>query len=334
MDSRTNGGFNAFRPFPKDTADEETPNDGGLTCELKTFESRYNWKGEKVLLSVGSREKMDAPDHVAHDSALVLTRYYNKDKENDRTEMEIRSPHLKKAFKEVVPEYKDLNIQTKNITLSDDLRYFFYYRTELQEYGCNLEDHTAIEHLMFALTYMYGALERELHTYYNFVEVPYSLPSIDFTNLWMVFRPGDYFYTKFAEIEKVTKILRISRSKLWTGGFQWLISGLGISYDGRDFGSVTGSTLLRPYNGYKPLTDLIAKPLNYHPDKKSIIERMVQRGKKYTSLHGTHHREYDGTAEALAANRRVTIDGEEDEFPLQAMTVGEKETSRWLNKLI
>ena len=265
---------------------------------------------------------------MAYDSALVLTRYFNKEKENDRTELEIFSPHLKKAFKEVVPEYKDLNIQTKHITLSDDLRYFFYYRTELQEYGRNLQDPTAIEHLMFALTYMYRALERELHTYYNFVEVPYSLPSIDYTNLWMVFRPGDYYYTKIGKIESVRKILRIRRSDLWTGGYQWFLCGRGISYNDTNFGFVFDSTHLRPYNGYKPLMDLIAKPLNYHPDKKSIIERMVQRGKKYTRLHGTHHREYDGTAEALAANRRVTIEGEEDEFPLQSMTVGGKETLR------
>ena len=328
MDSRVNGGFDPLWSFPKDTADQETPNEGGLKCELKTFESRYNWKGEKVLLSVGSKKLLDAPDHVAPDSALVLTKFYNKEKEVDYTELEIRSPHLKKAFKEVVPEYKDLNVQNKSIILREGVRYFFYYRTELQEYGRNLEDHTAIEHLMFALTYMYRTLESELHTYYNFVDVPFSLPSIDFVNLWMVFRPGDYYYTKGGEIERVTKIRQISRSESLIGRPKWTISGEGIAYDGTDFGVTTQSITIRSYDGYKPLIHLLAKPLNYHPDKNAIIERMVQRGKKYTSLRGTHHREYHGTAEALGANRRVTIEGEEDEFPLQATTVGQGETLR------
>ena len=328
MGSRTNGGFDTLYPLPKDTADQGTPNEGGLKCELKTFESRFNWKGEKVILSVGSRKNLDAPNHVAPDSALVLTRFYNKEKEVDHTELEIRSPHLKKAFKEVVPEYKNLNVQTKSIILLDDVHYFFEYRTELQEYGRNLEDHTAIEHLVFALNYMYRTLESELHTYYNFVEVPFSLPSIDFVSLWMVFRPGDYYYTKISEIERVTKIRQISKSELLIGGFQWKISGDHISYDGKSFGHTSSSMTIRPYDGYKPLIDLIAKPLNYHPDKKSIIERMVQRGKKYTSLHGIHHREYEGTAEALGASRKVTFEGEEDEFPLQSMTVGQEETLR------
>ena len=328
MASSMNRGFNPLDLFPKDIADRETPNEGGLKCELKTFESRYNSKGERVLLSVGSGKNLDAPNHTAPNSALVSTRFYNKEKEIDHTELEIRSPHLKKAFKEVIPEYKNLNVQTKSIILHDDVRYLFHYRTELQEYGRNLEDHTAIEHLVFALTYMYRKLESELHTYYNFVEVPLSLPSIDFVNLWMVFRPGDYYYTKISNIERVTKIRQVIRSERLFGGFKWIINGEGISYDGRNFGYACTSAVIRPYDGYKPLINLVTKPLNYHPDKKSIIERMVQRGKKYISLHGVHHREYDGTAEALGANRMVTSEGEEDEFPLQSTTVGQGETLR------
>ena len=114
MDFRPNEGFNAFHPFPQDTADQETPDEGGLKCELKTFESRYNWKGEKVLLTAGSRKQMDGPDHVAHDSALVLTRYYKNQKELDRTELEVRPPHLKKAFKEVVPESRISMFKSKH----------------------------------------------------------------------------------------------------------------------------------------------------------------------------------------------------------------------------
>ena len=328
MGSESSAGFNAWNPLSNYTVDQDTPDEGGLKCELKTFESRYNWKGEKVLLCVGSKKTWGAPNHAAPDSALVLTRVYNTAKEVDHTELEIRSPHLKKAFKEVVPEYKDLNVQTNSIILRDDVRYLFYYRTELQEYGQNLEDQTAIEHLMFALTYMYSTLENQLRTYYNFVAAPFSLPSIDFVNLWMVFRPGDYYYTKISEIEHVTKICNISRSGSLIGGFNWIIRGKCISYDGKNFGYTYSSATIRPYDGYRPLMDLRAKPLNYYPDKKSIIERMVQRGKKYTSLHGIHHCEYDGTAEAMGANRMVTIEGEEDVFPLQSMTVSQREILR------
>ena len=92
--------------------------------------------------------------------------------------------------------------------------------------------------------------------------------------------------------------------------------------DGKNFGYTKDSVIIRSYNGYKPLMESHIEPLKYHPEKDSIIEKFVKRGKKFIDLHGIHHCEYDGTAEVLADNRKVTDQGEEDEFPLQATTVG------------
>ncbi|KAG8533371.1 uncharacterized protein KY384_002154 [Bacidia gigantensis] len=321
MASRGFRDFDEVDPFSNDISNQGTLNESGLKCELKTFESRFNSKGEKVVLSVGSRKHLEIPEDRAHDSALVLTRFYNKDKELDGTTLEIRSPYIKRAFKEVAPEYKELNVQAKHIFLVNDARYLFYYRKELQEYGRKLNDQTAIEHLMFALTYMYRKLERELHTYYNFVEAPSSLPSIDFVSLWMVFRPGSYMYLKVAETERVLKIVEINKRERAFDKPRWVVKGQLITYNGLNFGYITENQTIRSYDGYKPLTDLPVKPLDFLVDRELITQRMVERGKKYTSLHGTHHCEYDGTAEALAPERRITFEGEEDEFPLQTTTV-------------
>src|SRR5436190_16379827 len=108
------------------SAGQEEEDKGGLKCELKTFEARYNSKGERLVLDVGSRKLLDPP-HRAKDSALVLTRFYDREKELEYTELEIRSPHIKAALKEIVPEYHDLNIQSKNIVLRDDPKCLFHY---------------------------------------------------------------------------------------------------------------------------------------------------------------------------------------------------------------
>lgn len=107
-------------------------------------------------------------------------------------ELEIYSPYLKKAVKDIIPDFKGYNIENQHIILYDGLHCFFHYRKEFQEYERNLEDQAAIEHLMFALTYMYSALEPELYSYYNYVEAPVTIPSTDFPSLWMVFKPGDH----------------------------------------------------------------------------------------------------------------------------------------------
>ena len=225
MASRVLGDFDTVDPFSSDNANQGALSESGLKCELKTFERRFNSKGEKVVLSVGSRKRLDGPKDSAHESALILTRYYNQNKELTSIELEICSPYIKRAFKEVVPKYRDFNVQTKHIIVSEDTRAFFYYRKELQMYGRKLDDQTAIEHLMFALTYMYRKSERELHTYYNFVETSYSLPSIDFVNVWMVFRPGSYMYLKVAELEGVMEIVEIMKRESLLGDFVWSIKG-------------------------------------------------------------------------------------------------------------
>jgi hypothetical protein len=200
QDNLTFDGFNETYNLGNVDHEEDTV---GLTCELKTFEGRYNSKGERVVLDVGSRWRLEPPRDRANDSALVLTRFYDKEKELEYTELEIRSPYIKTALMEVVPEYRHINLRTTKIVLRDHPTCLFHYRKELQAYGSTLQDQEAVKHLVFALSYMYKSLQSEIYSYYNLVESSSISPSIDFLNLWMVFRPGDYIYSKSADVERV-----------------------------------------------------------------------------------------------------------------------------------
>ena len=198
-----------------------------------------------------------------------------------------------------------------------------HYRKELQEYGLNLRDEEAIKHLVFALKYMYKTLESEIFSYYNLVEIS-STPSIDFLNLWMVFRSGDYIFTKTGDSERVLRFEDMSRCQCpipWCYNRRWTITAKYIDYDGTDFGECKTYFYVRHYEGYVFLKDLKVMPLQYHPDPESVIVRMVERGNKFISLHGKHHRAYAGIAEALSPDRRTNIFGEEDEFPIQSTLV-------------
>lgn len=311
----------SFQPYPNDSADLDVFGESGQKCELKSFESRYNYKGEKILLSAGAKKYLDRPQHKSFESALVLTRFYNKDNELERTELQIRSPYLIHAFEQIVPEFKDLRAQKNEITLRDGINYFFYYRTELQDYGFNSGDARTGEHILFALTYMYKALESELQTYYYCVEAAGSNPRIDFWNVWMIFRPGKYMYVKAAEIERVYKIVSVTKTENIFGQKQWSLTGSSIEYDGKIFGYCNTFRSIRFYEGFQQVIDLSIKPLDYHPDRDSIIRRIEQRGRRFVALHGIRHRAYDGTADVLAPDRLNGIGGEEDEFPLQATKV-------------
>jgi hypothetical protein len=62
-------------------------------------------------------------------------------------------------------------------------------------------------------------------------------------------------------------------------------------------------------------------PLEYHLRKEELAAKLVARGKKFVSLQGIHYHYYEGVADALSPWRLNTIFGEEDEFPLQSITV-------------
>jgi hypothetical protein len=298
----------------------------GLNCEIKTYEARYNAQGDRISLQVGARRDLDRLNDRDHDSALVLTRFYKRDKELDFTELEVRSPHFKAALRAVIEDYPGVNIHSGRIVIRDLPRPIFHYREEIQRYGSELPDPIAKEHVAFGLRYMYKTLQREVKSYYNSMQSQHTrLPGLEFLTLWMAFRPGCLIYTKKDNVEKVLRLKEMSRCpcpkpKCWDG--HWTLTAERIDYNGTDFGHVEEKIAVRPYDGYKPLQVLNVLPLEYHPQKDRITNALVARGKVFVSLMGIHHRWYAGTASALSPNRKTTvIDGEEDQFPLQSITV-------------
>jgi hypothetical protein len=320
-------GFDFATPFSSQQL-PQAESKQGLKCELKKFDCLFNSKGERYLLRAGSKVDLGpAQRDSAYESALVLTKFWNKEKEEEYTELEIRSPYMKAALKAAVPQYQDFNVDVKHIIIRDEPKPIFHFRRELQEFGGELTDAVAAGHLLFLLKYMYDVLSTEIRGYYDFVEGP-TTPSLDFLNLWMVFRYGDLIYVKTNHSKisrgRVLKFTWMSRCKCkfpWCKNARWTLYAERIDYNGDDFGHTPTNAYIEPYEGYRPLRDLIVVPLQYHPDQLAIRERLITRGQKFANLHGSHYRQYEGIAEILGGGRNSTFIGEEDEFPLQSTHV-------------
>ncbi|MCJ1262988.1 hypothetical protein MMC22_002858 [Lobaria immixta] len=302
-------------------ATEDVP---GLTCEIKTYEARYDSRGDQVILQVGKRRDIDDEENRNFDSALVLTRVYDRHEELDYTELEIRSPHVKTALQKVIVEYPELNLASPKIIIRGLPKCFFHYRQELQAYWLTLQDPTAMQHLVFALEYMYQTLHTEIISYYYLMETPSSAPGLEFVNLWMAFRPGCLVYSRIDHIDAVFRLKSMTRctcTKRHCWQSRWLLEVERLDYNGMNFGYTKDHFCIRPYQYHKRIDELRIFPFEYHPNKKAISRALVSRGRKFISLHGIHHRYYEGTAEALSFFRINSIWGEEDEFPLQSITI-------------
>ncbi|KAH7160976.1 P-loop containing nucleoside triphosphate hydrolase protein [Dactylonectria macrodidyma] len=306
--------------------------DAGLECELKNLDSIYNGKGERVLLRSGKKFHVERDrEPAAYQSAIVRTQFWNRQGEEEYIELEIRSPHMKAALKDVIPEFKDFAIDLKHITIRNEPRCLFHFRNELFTFGVNLEPNSdAQKHLSFLLEYMQQELNAEIYSWTVMVEFELLFdsgnPSLEFPNLWMAFKPGDLIYIPaHRPTEPVAKVLEfdtMSRSckcsKPWCVRYhRWSVRGYCVNYDGEKFGYDTAIAEIKYYEGYRALKELAVVPLQYHPDQHKIRAPHIARGKKFVDLQGRHHRRHTGTANALGKDRNSTLFGEEDFFPIQ-----------------
>ena len=274
----------------------------GLKCEVKVYEARFNSKGERVPLQVGVERAVKPPIDKDHDSALVLTRFYKRDRDLDSlddTELEIKSPHIKTALREVIGEYPGIDLNASKVVIKDLPKCFFHYYSELNSYGCALEDPIAVQHLVFALEYMFRTLQNQLVSYYNFIESPSGTQGLEFVNLWMVYRPGDLIYVKGEEVDWAGRLKSMSRcaclkKNCWQS--RWILDLEIIDFDGKKLGHRERCVTIQPYDSHKKLQDLRAFPFQYHPDANLKKEMLVARGEKFISLAGVHHRSFSGKA--------------------------------------
>jgi hypothetical protein len=157
-----------------------------------------------------------------------------------------------------------------------------------------------------------------------------SLPSLDFVNLWMAFRPGDLVYLSGPPpLNRSPRLVEFKSMDMscicdhpWcVPSHKWRIYGFYIDYDGTSFGYSREDSTIRHFEGYKALKELDVLPLRFHPDEKAIRKQLAFRGRRFAKLHGRHYRYYKGVATVLGKDRNITLFGEEDEFPLQSTWV-------------
>jgi hypothetical protein len=89
-----------------------------------------------------------------------------------------------------------------------------------------------------------------------------------------------------------------------------------LDFDGEVFGEVSIQLVIPEFRGTKRINILEAFPLHHHSDKCTMKAHLVECGRKFASLMGTHHRHcrgkaffmYEGKPVQVSVNCRVMID--------------------------
>ncbi|KAH8700439.1 P-loop containing nucleoside triphosphate hydrolase protein [Talaromyces proteolyticus] len=281
----------------------------GMKLELKCYDIRENSKGDRVPLQTGRKISYAAEPEEANDSAMVVTKTYYKDHTLKQTELVIQSPYIIEAIESTVPKkYPGTNITNKKITIFGNPECLFHYRKELVAYGRQLQDRTAAEHVAFTLNYMGKALADDIAHYKNCAAKRDQPPGLDFDRLWMEYRPGDLIYVKGRRESWVGRLISMKHSGFLITNWWLTLERITLI---EELLYVSEIVVVSSYNGFKYFKDLNAFPLRFHPDRKSIERKMIQRGKAFHALRGVHQRFYSGIAR-WASDRKTDRDYDDD----------------------
>ncbi|KAH7410601.1 P-loop containing nucleoside triphosphate hydrolase protein [Cadophora sp. MPI-SDFR-AT-0126] len=287
----------------------QPPMTQGSKCELHTYDSRQNNRGETIIIQSSRRsEFFQHQADGSEEAALTLVRYFSSPHEVRSKRLFIWSPHIKRALKEVVQEYPGVDVKTNGpIIIVDDPWVFFHYREELRAYESKMKNKQAKEHVRFCLQYMEKSFEREISNYEVKVQNPTVAPGLEFQDLWMIFKPSVLLYQKtkcgemMCRIISMTKYVDIHEIERWRSVIEVL------SAEGKGLRYTLKSSYIDHYHGYKPFTDLSIFPITKHPARSAIEKRLSERGLKYISLLGQHHCMYNGIADSQSDEDRSNL---------------------------
>ncbi|RYP04766.1 hypothetical protein DL765_010066 [Monosporascus sp. GIB2] len=305
------GSLNWDIPFSNQPTIPKTLEGSGVNCEVKRFDCLYNADGEIITVSAGQSIKAKNKSQY-EESALVFTRFWSRSDEVQSTSLEVKSPYMKAAMKATIPEYKSFDIRIKHITIYNQPRCLFHYREELTAYGSVLEtqDPQAAEHVHFLLQYMWEELTVQTVDFFVGVEMASEgkRPSLECSNLWMAFRPGDLVYVR-KDTTSATQHDRLFRFGSMSQNYDgsWGMGGWYRRYSNGRVSSAPFNYRVSQYSGHRALQDLPAVSLRYHSDAVAIKERLTARGRKYASLQRRKLLRYDGVAQLAKEN--VLIQG-------------------------
>ena len=272
----------AFSALENDRYDHQ-----GEKCEIHMYERRFNTRGEPITLQSGSRSDLVWTVESSIEAALVVTRFYNIKKELESTQLEIKSPYIREAMKTVIGSYPGVNINSSGpILVPGDPMCLFHYRNELHSYASNCQTRKAREDILFCLKYLSKVLNREIMSYEELMENNDAAPGLEFQNLWMAFKPGTLLYGQQQGISVISRLQSMQKVKPYLQPEYWNLVTERIKCDGRDFIFVSEVVRISKYDGYRPLTQLVLFPLEYHRDAEGVRTNLLARGKRYVSMLG------------------------------------------------
>ncbi|KAH8596023.1 hypothetical protein B0O99DRAFT_511005 [Bisporella sp. PMI_857] len=238
-----------------------------------------------------------------------VRRTFTWEGEYRRTFIDVKSPELKEALRDVMDGIKGLSLVEE--TPAVDPKMLFIYLEDLRQH-CKALKHKKItvkkgkkkaqkhintkwKHLKVLLKYLDKDYADTKKTLYPMLEAGL----ITFDLLWALYKPNDIVYTTTYGSTDEPRAYKIEQTEMYesmTKGPWYDVEGKYLEYDGKTWGMGTMSTDVSSFKGAKKIDSLACYPIRYHKNEANLRAELIERGKKFVSLQGVKYRAHQGMA--------------------------------------
>ncbi|KAF1845136.1 AAA family ATPase [Cucurbitaria berberidis CBS 394.84] len=257
---------------------------GNKAQRLLRVDQIYSRKDRQVHF-VKTAKLTPQPDRFGK-TALVVRRIISAKGMVTDCEIDIKSSHLDRLFKEIFKGVPDLQLNESPPIASPSL--LFHAAPKLveikeEEKQKPQPDQLLINDIGTALRFV----EEDFGGEINNLQSLLSKGEITFDLLWAIFPPRELIVAMEHGILRQPQALSIATSEYGTrdnGSKYYEAEGRVITHDGEDFGKGRFAPVIEAFEGAKKLTILEFYPIKYHPDEPALRKRLIARGKKYVAL--------------------------------------------------
>jgi hypothetical protein len=269
--------------------------------KYKSMNSRITVEERRPSLAIGENDPWK-------DFAFVVIRTVPRSSEVVQLptfKIVIKSDYLCKGLKDVIKYWPGISWNLDPLTLDPEILLGFV--PKLHEYTKELEHKKPRSDEDTYIFKSVNLLLDTLHTDYaetlSTIQHMVSHGEITFDLLYAIFVPQTILLAECNITGEPRTFKLLSHTRTTANGkpqLQLTVESINFTDMGAKHGTEIGKvqTMISvPYfKGINQITDLDVYPLQFHPKEKQIREKLLSRGRRWLSLAGVHHLQYDGIA--------------------------------------
>ena len=285
-----------------------------IKCEVKTWHLLQKEDGTEEKTAVeGFGHVEPSTDHFA----LVVTRKMDKNHKLESTTLDVNSPYILKAFRDVIKSHPTIPSDfSSSVSIPIPSEMLFHHWDDLQNHSSNLDDDTARSHLALLLKFMDFDMGAARKSYLSQTRSGV----VEFDNLGILFRPGDRVVTYVKSHPWLLNVVKTAYEKNDKRGRYCEIQCSYSDYDGEKYG--VSKHMFRIYQKEdfgsdhpSKILDLKVFPWACAPDDVDLERNIRERGELFLSITGVLVRQYDGAAQYLKLPPLSFFHPDEDDWP-------------------